>query len=307
MLKQNNDRGYSELRIQDIYDEYIRQFVNLALSRFVWKGMPKEIDRRFMEATLLSKGSVAFYKTDGGLYMATDYINKGSHFTPYGLPTKIEGKTGTGIMSVFGSTMGTGTFHPTDDKFVLGFDNMVRRPLYDTLDIHARQLAMITITIMNNLKHQWRPYVLVANGNPQVRGTLNALMDVMSHQEESLVLDMDPDEIKTIDTHVEYMVNDLLDSFATIYQKALSELGITSQIIKPERMIAQEVTLSRMEDDVKLESSLMARRQFAEEINEMFGLNVEVNPVMFGHTLEGERNGEVLTKSEGNPEDPEQY
>ena len=88
---------------------------------------------------------------------------------------------------------------------------------------------------------------------------------------------LDISGIKVLSTQAPYVADKIFDLKSRIWNEALTYLGISSlNIQKKERLITDEVTRNQGAVIASRYNRLEARRKAANEINRMFGLNIEV-------------------------------
>lgn len=275
MAKKKNYTDY-QLRVVDYYRHYMERLTNIVLAQFEWNGLPETVDRWYLEMCLAFYGTAAMYKAkDTDLLFASNYTAQG--LTMYGYPAHIRGVTNGGFDMITGMSTG-GTIEVEPGEFVVLYDTMTRTPLWKTLDIYAKMLTKVSLAIDLNLQQQYRPYILVGNtDNRALRKTFETFLDGVAAYEPALFSTMDPDDIKTINLNVPYKGADLEQLRKDIWSAAMSELGINGGLTKRERLLGDELILARQENQIKLNSRLMNRTEFANRINEKFGLDVTVN------------------------------
>ena len=84
--------------------------------------------------------------------------------------------------------------------------------------------------------------------------------------------------LSVLKTDAPYVADKLYQLKTQIWNEALTYLGISNtNIVKKERMISDEVTRNMGGVIASRYSRLEARRQAAEQINKMFGTNIEVD------------------------------
>ena len=89
---------------------------------------------------------------------------------------------------------------------------------------------------------------------------------------------IDINGIKAISTQAPYVADKLYQLKNQIWNEALTYLGISNlNINKQERLITDEVASSQGSTISSRYSRLECRRQAVEKINEMFGLDIEVD------------------------------
>ena len=86
------------------------------------------------------------------------------------------------------------------------------------------------------------------------------------------------DNIKVLKTDAPYLADKLMMLKNQIWNEALTYLGISNlNIQKKERLVSDEAVRSMGGTIASRQSRLEMRREGAEQINKMFGLNIEVN------------------------------
>lgn len=248
----------------EIYNYYRERLVNLALSQFQWSGLPETCDRLYFEKSLLFNGKAAMYKPTGtDFWLSTDYLQKGN-FDAYGYPTKINGIT-------FNAK------NVETDEWMILYDNMTRATLMPKIDFFARLLWEVHNTYRSNLQQQITPYVIMSDKNKSlsIKNLFNRFFGFQPVIEVKSSFNID--DVKTIDTRVDFKGTELLDNLQRIWAMALSELGITAETTKKERLIGDEIAINRQEDIISLNSRLLNRVEFCNKMNKKYGMNLSVN------------------------------
>ena len=252
---------------REIYLHYKERLVNLALSQFEWHGLPDTCDRLYFEKCLLYSGKAAMYKPKGGdFWLSTDYIYKGS-LNVYGYPREIRG-VGFGSHNLIETD-------PTEWEFL--YDNMTLATLMPKIDLYARLLWECHNVYRSNLQHQITPYLVLTDKNQAL--SIKLLFQHLFNFQPVVEMrnGFDPDTITTLDCRVNFIGKELLENLQIIWGDALAVLGITSETTKKERMLDDELTLNRMENDISLNSRLLNRMEFCNKMNERHGMNLSVN------------------------------
>lgn len=249
----------------DILGYYRERLVNIALSQFEWTGLPRTVDARYLEKTLLHNGSAVLMQPEGlDIWLGLGWIQRGGTFTSYGDPAAVYG------VDFNGKQIPTSVWH-------LVRDNRSRSPIMPKIELYARRLARLDLTFDVNLMHQNKPYI-VKTTKRELLGVKNIFQRIFAFDNVIEVNEsMDEDSISTIDTRVDFKGNDLLEARRTLWADAVSMLGIASETAKKERLIADEITMNRQEDSVTLNSRLMERIELCNTLNDLHGLNVGVN------------------------------
>lgn len=250
----------------EVYKTFRERLINLALSQFEWHGLPDTCDDLYLERSLLFNGKAAMYKPEGtDFWLTTDYIYKGK-LDVYGYPTAIRGVG-----------YGSHNFIPVGTEWQIVFDNRDFTSIMPKIDFYARLLWEIFNTYRSNLQQQITPYI-VAVEKKQFLSVKNLFNRILGFQP---VIGMQPgfdlESIKTVDTHVNFIGKEIMDNFQIVWNQALAVLGITGETTKKERMLDDELTYNRMEDDICINSRLLGRMKFCNQMNAKYGLNLSVN------------------------------
>lgn len=267
-------RQDAELVIEnnEIYNYYRDRLISMALSQFEWHNLPDTVDPLYFERSLLFHGTAAFLEPTGtDMWLSLPYVFNGQ-FDGYGYPTDIRG------IDFNGNQIDT-------DKFVVVYDNVnVLRggncnSLIPKIDLYARLMWEAHNTFRANLKHQINPYILTGGKNQRL-SFLNIMNRMLGYQPFIQVRNEDElNKIKTLNTNVPYIGNELLLTLKTLWAEALSMLGIASGTTKRERQNEMELVLNRQESAISMDSRLLPRIYAANRFNKLTGMEITVNMV----------------------------
>lgn len=256
----------------EIYMHYRERLINLALAQFEWHGLPDTCDRLYFEKMLLFRGKASIYQPEGtDFWLSTDFIQRedgtGSPLNVYGYPKNIRG-IGYGEHNLIDVEPG---------QFEILFDNMTMVSLMPKIDLYARLLWEVHNTYRSNLQQQITPYIVLTEKTSElsIRNFFNNIFGF--RPVISMKSSWDPEAIKTLDTRVNFIGKELLENLKIVWGEALSILGITSETTKKERMLDNELSLNRMENDICLNSRLLNRMEFCNKMNEKYGFELSVN------------------------------
>ena len=146
--------------------------------------------------------------------------------------------------------------------------------------MYARRLWDLDRSIDVNARAQKTPVLL--QGTEQQRLTLINAYKELDGNSPVIMADKDFDlrngPISCISTEAPYVADKLYQLKTEIWNEALTYLGISNlNIQKKERLVADEVTRNMGGTIASRYSRLEMRRKAAEEINDMFGTDSEVN------------------------------
>ena len=248
------------------YQHYYSRLRELAISMFDWKNVPKTLDIRYLELALFERGQAVFFKDEelGFLCLNCSSING---LNVYGIPTKRRAFASNGYNRDL-----------SDKDSVIIFNNYLHTNSHGDISMYAGRLYELQRTIDVNVKAQ-KTSVLV-QGTPEQKLTLANLYKEYDGNAPVIYADknLDLNSLKVVKTDAPYVADRVNQLKTEIWNEALTYLGISNvNIQKRERLITDEVTRNQGGIIASRYSRLETRRKAAEEINAMFGLNIEVD------------------------------
>ena len=264
--KSNTEFWESTKRNFADYRRYYDNFLELALCMFKWENLPDTIDERFLELTLLTDGMAVFFKDEYIGYLALRTM-VGGNWSVYNVPTQRTAYASNGYNQPLDNT-----------NSVLIYNNLLRTPMVYKLEELAQEIYEIDRTIMVNVKAQKTPVLLKCSENQRL--TLKNLYMQYDGNMPFIFSDkgLDTDSIKAFNTGAPYVADKLMELRTSKYNEALTYLGVSNTAFeKKERMITNESAQAQGGTIANRYARLNARRQAADEINRMFGLDVKVN------------------------------
>ena len=256
---------------QRAYFKNLDMLLSLAVNRFRWEGLPETCDSRFLEKTLHRIGIATLsFKADEPtrIYHTLQAMPSGV-YNMYGLPTEWRAVGYDGI-----------TDYPvTNDNGCLCYYSNTRVNPWNALEIFARKMAHYERTEDVNLTQQMKPFIGIAPQEKKME-LVNLLKQVEGGDpailgDESL-LDL-ANNVTVIDTKVPIITEELAQGYQNCLNAAMLYLGVPHLAFeKGERMIEQEARANTAPTSIMLLDCLKARRDFCEEVNRKFNLNVHV-------------------------------
>lgn len=248
------------------YIMYYDRLTELAISMFEWKNLPDTIDERFLELSLFRDGMCVFFEDKVIGYLALRTMI-GGNLNLYQIPTERTAYASNGYNK-----------HLTQDDSVIIFNNMLHTNSQLEIDLYARRLWDLDRTIDINARAQKTPILLTCEESQRL--TMKNLY--MQYDGNMPVIFADknisPNAIKVMQTESPFIADKLYQLKTNIWNEALTLLGISNiNVQKKERLISDEVMRNQGSTIASRYSRLNARRQAANEINKMFGLNIEVD------------------------------
>lgn len=250
------------------YMTYYAQLLEIAISRFKWINLPKTVDARFLELALNTKGFALFFKDEdiGFLGMNTTI---GGQLSNYNIPINRQAFASNGYKA-----------NRTIRDSVIVWNNLIHTNGQLKLLEFAKDLYNLECIIRTNANAQKTPLMILCD--ERTRLTMENLYQKYEGNApfifgSSRNSDLSVTSIQAMNTQAPYLADKLYQLKANIWNEALTFLGISNiSITKKERMVSDEV--NRMQGGVLASrySATEARKQACEEINNMFGLNIDV-------------------------------
>lgn len=249
------------------YMQYLRRLMELSMSMFAWKNLPNTVDPRYIELRLFETGSVVFFKDDVLGELCLDCIQQGN-FDVYGNPiTRRAYSCYNNYQKVL-----------SDKDSVIIWNNYLRTNSVTDIQLYAKRLWDLDRSVVVNAKAQKTPILIQCNEKQKL--SMKNLYMQYDGNIPAIFADnnIDINGIKVISTQAPYVADKLYQLKNQIWNEALTYLGISNlNINKQERLITDEVSSSQGSTISSRYSRLECRKQAVEKINEMFGLDIEVD------------------------------
>ena len=271
MRRRKTNFGESLFANKMSYMNYVERLTELATSMFEWKNLPDSIDERFLEMTLFYQGSAVFFKdediSEDGDYLALPVAINGG-FNVYRIPLRRRAYAVNGYQKDL-----------TIKNSVLIYNNMIRTNSVGIVKWFAERLWDLDCSIAVNARAQKTPVLVV--GTQEQRLTLLNLYKEVDGNSPVVFGDKNIDlnnALKSIQTEAPYVADKLYQLKTQIWNEALTYLGISNlNIQKKERLITDEAIRQMGGTIASRYSRLNARRKACEQINKMFGLEIDVD------------------------------
>lgn len=247
------------------YMQYYNRLTELSISMFEWKNLPDTIDPRFLELTLFSDGMSVFFRDDDLGDLALQCMISGQ-LDVYRIP----------INRVAYATNG---YRRNLDKTnsVIIFNNMLHTNSMLDVEMFSRRLYNLDRAIDVNANAQKTPVLIQCEENQRL--TMKNLYEQYDGNQPFIFGDkaLNTNALKVLRTDAPYVADRLYELKTQIWNEALTYLGISNtNIMKKERMITDEVQRNQGGVIASRYSRLDSRKQACKKINEMFGLNIDV-------------------------------
>lgn len=236
------------------------------INRFEWLNLPETIDHRYIENKLFEQGHVVWFKDEFNEYYLALQAALSGEPDIYDIPTLREIYTANGY---------TRTRY-IDDSVII-YNNYMRTPDVALCKMYAYRIADIERTIDVNVRAQKTP--LFISTTETQRLTMSNLFKKYDGNEVLIMGDkrLDPNAIQVINTGAPYVADKLSILKHEYINEFLSCFGFeNSNQDKKERLVANEVASNYGVIEASRNIGLNARKEACKQINQMFGLNIDV-------------------------------
>lgn len=261
-------REYFEEQAISRYDLLLDEFINLAINRFSWEGLPYGLTSEQLEKLLIKHGQLMGYQDElKGLFILPCSGTK--DVNPYGLPTVYR------VMSENGKISDDIEI----DEGVLLKNNPLGIGDLDIIESYAKKIDDVEMTMEVNLFQQSIPRIILADEDSKLSAK-KLIQQIRSFKfaifgKSSLSNNIKSSDV--LDTQAPYILDKLQDLKVSLRNELLTYLGINNiNNIKKERMIVDEVNANNDYINISLDLMYDMRKKFADEFNKKYGTNITV-------------------------------
>lgn len=260
---------------------YLRNFL---MNYIRCDGMPEEVDMRYFNDALIARGFVGLiYHSDRIGFLACDGALPG--VDRYYRPTDFQG-----ICAALPNIRQRKIYYKTDANIVRGDTKRMACVCYNTLAIRtpqtmagliyttAHMLAEIDLSMMTSCRNSRVALLPIVHDQEEAIRTSRTLQDIYEGKPASIVYrsgfnrDVEIVPIKARDNIV---TSELADARRNVLSDFLRRLGVDNIAVdKKERTNLEEMESNKQELNVNTNIYLAARKLFAEECNQAFGLDI---------------------------------
>ena len=253
----------SVYNIMDAFTFYFDRLNEIAISSIEWDGAPETVDQRFLEVNLFEKGMSVFFKDEVLGYLALPTATRG-RWNVYNVPTRNRAYASSGYQK-----------NLNIKNSVIIYNDMLRHNSIRTCRRFAKRLADLENTIDVNVRVMKTPILITCSENERL-----SMENLYKEYDGNTPViygnkQLNPNALQVLRTDAPYLADKLYDLKVNIWNEALTYLGIPNvSMQKRERMITDEVQRAQGGTMASRNSRLYARQQAAEQINDLFGLDI---------------------------------
>lgn len=274
-IEKNIQNQNENMNMASYYKE-LYQLLNIAISVFEWKNLPEGVDERQLEMWLLCNGYVIFFKDDAlkndpKMRAPEGYaVLQGTmhgEWDLYNIPTDRRAYAPNGFNKELDET-----------NSVIIFNNRLRTPEIFAYMLFAQRIAEIDRTIDVNVMNQKSPKIIRCDDKQRLTFKNLAMQIIGNVYTVMADKNVDLKDVEVLDTTVPFVGEDL-DRLKRRYKsEAMTYMGIEGvDTDKKERLIGQEILRGMGDVEAMRFTRLVERQKAAEQINDLFGLDVEVD------------------------------
>ena len=277
-LRGNARQRENDYLNDETYLSYMWRLYDLAVSVFEWKNLPKGVNARVFERWLLANGYCLFaydeaLKDDPSQRSPEGYamlrMTGNGPFDIYNIPKERWAYT-------VDPNHATMKFDITNS--VICFNDNLGIPTFLQLDLYAKMLWQCERVVYTNIAQQKTPRIVKCT-EKQMLSMQNLFAQVDGFMPTAWAdKDLDLTGVEVLDTASPFVAKDIQIVKHQIWNEALTYLGIeNTNTDKKERMVSDEVLGNMGDVEAQRFTRLNSRKQFCEEVNEMFGLDIDVD------------------------------
>ncbi len=244
----------------------LRQCRSLAENVFCYENMPEMIDVAYMNAVLVNKGAIAFFKDEVMGLIALPFSISGK-LDVYGRPQRIiaYGKNG------YNKPLNKG-------EFVIMYDNYGRYPLILDIYQYAERLSELERTKDINIRQQRTPRIWQTS-DEKMRTLKDILNNVDAYSDDVIAYDSFAiDEINGVLLPAPFVADKLQDEKEKLWNEFLRLIGVSNvSIQKKERNIKDEISASNGGTIASRFNRFEPRKKALEQIKDKFGVDIKVS------------------------------
>lgn len=260
-IKKNKQQVKNAIETNLLY----RRFTLIALNNFEWINLPPTIKPRYIETALFYNGACAFTYDNKYGYIALPVATTGKldlYFEPES-------------WNVIGNSFTKGF---NRDNSVLMRNNRFCIPSEYDVRHYAEKIADVQRTMDTNVALHKMPWII--KGTSKEVLTMKTIFQKISENEPAVYVDdnVNPNMFQAVTTNTPFII-DKLDAYKQRLTSEFYELyGYpTTQTEKNERLTMTESQVKvEFSDSGYVGTMFEYRKQACEEINKMYGLNIDV-------------------------------
>lgn len=252
-----------------IYNFYFNKYFNLYMNAYKWNGIDYQqsnyIMRKFWADGRVAAFNVKFADAIGFAPFAEYKWNM------YDYPEEVN------LINERGVPFIPNDIQIVDKDVVLGWTQRNKKPVALVVDLYARKLADIDMTIRTNLKAHKTPWLIGVA--PEDRQKVTALFNKIEKDDSELFVDLeDVNNFKSLVSGAPYIIDKLYAYKCALENELKEYLGITNlgNQEKKEHLITSEVNANSEVTEASGDCFYDVLVEFTQRIKEVLGFSISV-------------------------------
>ena len=263
-LKWDSDRYWQSAGYNSrLFTMFRNQVLDMALTLYHWVNRPETCDERFLELTLFTQGIATIARPRSG-----KHAGKWLSLAIGGWETSPDMYGNPSAWRALGLNGYNFNVNPSNGYFC--WDNHLRTPLTDRIDLWCRELVDIVRTMQQNRVHQKVPMI--------ISGVQEKKLDLTNYAKqvgggEVIVLATDGIQdlhVGALSSNIPFIGTELWANYLNIWNQIYGALGIGNLPFKAERQIEDEVNSQQDPTDLIALDGLTERRRMCDVLNNRF-------------------------------------
>ena len=270
----NKGKKIDRLNIQNYW---LNRLTEIVLNIFKWDNLPKEINQQAMQKAIMLDGYCIFFKDKQlGLYYALTGAISGVDV--YGYPSIAR--------PISKNSSITFDDYEIDKDCVVIYANKTRTSAQTLINEYVGRLTEIDLAIMLNTKAMKHPVIFKTT--EQKKESFESLLRQYEDTWNIIACDKQLDIENSLDVinmgvNAQEILNLIKEKESTL-NEFYNIFGVTSTVEKRERIVSGEINVQLQQTAVNTTIWLSCQKLACEKINDIFGLNIDVNRIEFEDT-----------------------
>lgn len=268
-----NRKTKKEIERIESSEVLLANYKNIACSVFKWEGLPKDIPPLYPEAWLFQNGMACMIKLAEDDYAILPVAYGSVKLNVYGLPMEWR------AYAVGSSPQAQEIRNKVlnENNSVLIWNDYDRRPTYPFIEYLVKKMVNVDVTTDCNINAQKMPYIVKADQNNLLTAKQQAKM-ILDGEEIVFRDEFSNAGVEVLQLNAPFVADKLMDVYLEYHNRILSYLGVDNlPVEKQERMLTGEAEANDEALYLVREARLVMRKEACKKINELWGLNVEVD------------------------------
>lgn len=259
--------------------EYRTKYFEMFMNQFKFEGISPEAQYTLMRS-FWSDGTIAAFMAKGHQYFENIEDRRqflffapyaGIELDPYDFPKKAQ------LVNKVNAPFIPKEPLMVHKEVVLGYINNTFEPVNRYVYAKIKRIVAVDMVINTNLNLHKMPFSLIGEEKDaqKITDLINRLL------EDEIAMYMTPKEvamIKSINTNTPYIIDKLYMYKNSLENELLTYMGIDNNMVeKKERAIVDEINANNAEINLNAQKYLKHIKDFFDEINELFDLDIKVS------------------------------